>query len=129
VDDHITARRGFSSLLGRHPDVDLLREASDGEAAVRMVREIKPDLILMDVKMPKLVGLEATRIIHSEFPDIWITGLSIYETNNYAKKMLNAEESAYLSKTSRPARPFDTISGEDKQQADFQESNLLDQFF
>jgi PAS domain S-box-containing protein len=98
VDDHAVMRQGLSSLLSLQPDIEIVGEASDGEEAVDMARKIIPDIILMDISMPKMNGIEATRVIHSEFPGIRIIGLSMHAGNGQASTMLSAGASAYQSK-------------------------------
>jgi PAS domain S-box-containing protein len=98
VDDHAVMRQGLSSLLSLQSDIEIVGQASDGEEAVNLARKIIPDVILMDISMPKINGIEATRIIHSEFPDIRIIGLSMYTGNGQATAMINAGASAYQSK-------------------------------
>jgi PAS domain S-box-containing protein len=99
VDDHPVMREGLSRMLDSHADMEVIGEASDGEEAVRMAQKLIPDVILMDIRMPKMDGLEATRIIHAEFPHIRIVGLSMYDEDDQAEAMLDAGASAYRSKS------------------------------
>jgi len=112
VDDHSIMREGLSSMLGLQPDIEVVGEASNGEEAVHLAREIIPDVILMDVNMPKMNGLEATRIIHSEFPHIRIIGLSMYDADEHATAMFHAGASAYRSKSENTELLLATIRGE-----------------
>jgi len=98
VDDHAVMRKGLSTLLVQ-ADLEVVGEAADGEEAVDMARKLKPDVILMDISMPKMNGIEATRIIHAEFPEIRIIGLSMYEAADQAAAMFEAGASAYRSKS------------------------------
>ena len=68
ADDHAVVRAGTRQLLERQPDLRVVGEAADGEEAVRLAKELKPDLVVMDVRMPKLSGVEATRRIKAEAP-------------------------------------------------------------
>jgi len=68
ADDHNIVRQVFSTMLNLQSDIEVIGEASGGETAVRMARELMPDAILMDINMPNMNGIEATRIIHLEFP-------------------------------------------------------------
>jgi DNA-binding NarL/FixJ family response regulator len=78
VDDHLVMRQGLAGLLSMDPDFDIVGEASDGESALKLVRELRPDVVLMDIGMPKMDGIQATRIIHKELPEICIIGLSMF---------------------------------------------------
>jgi DNA-binding NarL/FixJ family response regulator len=86
-------------------------EASDGEEAVKLACKIVPDVILMDFSMPNMDGLEATRIIHSEFPHIHIIGLSMYDEDYQATAMINAGASSYRSKSENMDRLLADIRG------------------
>lgn len=101
VDDHAVMRQGMSSLLSYHYDIDIVGEASDGEAAVDLARKVNPDVILMDISMPRMNGIEATRIIHSESPHIRIIGLSMFDAADQQSAMLAAGATAYCSKSGR----------------------------
>ncbi len=99
VDDHTVVRKGFAALLKREPDIEIAGEAADGQQAVEMVRQNHFDVILMDYNMPHLNGVDATKIIHAEFPDIHIIGLSMFDENELANAMIQAGATAFLSKT------------------------------
>jgi len=114
VDDHPVMRDGLSRMLNSIYDMEVVGEASDGEEAVHMARKLVPDVILMDISMPKMDGLEATRIIHAEFPHIRIIGLSMYDENDQAKAMLNAGASAYRSKSGNSDRLLAAIRAEEQ---------------
>jgi len=99
ADDHPLIRQGIRTLLEREPDFDIVAEASDGEEAVKLTSEYNPDVILMDVGMPKLSGLEATRMIKTEHPDICVLVLTIHDDERYIIGFLKAGASGYLLKT------------------------------
>lgn len=76
----------------------MVGDAADGKAAVEMVRGLIPDLVIMDINMPKMNGIEATEQIHSEFPDLPIIGLSMFDREDVGQAMLNAGATDCLSK-------------------------------
>ncbi len=99
VDDHVIMRQGLAHLLKAQPDMDVVGEASDGQSAIAMARQFLPDVIIMDMSMPVMNGPEATRIIHSEMPDIQVIGLSMFEEEEKAEVMRRAGAVRYLTKT------------------------------
>ena len=114
ADDHPVTREGLSRMFDMHSDIEVVGEASDGEQAVHITRKTGPDVILMDINMPNMDGLEATKIIHSEFPHIRIIGLSMYDEDDQADAMVNAGASAYRSKSDGTDRLLAAIRGEDQ---------------
>jgi CheY-like chemotaxis protein len=98
VDDHIMVRQGLNSLLDLQSDIAVVGEASSGEEAVQLALQLQPDVILMDIRMPKIDGIEATQLIHSKLPDTRIIGLSMKDAEDQAAAMLKAGAAAYLSK-------------------------------
>jgi CheY-like chemotaxis protein len=99
ADDHLITRQGITSLLNEHSDMKVVGEAADGEEAVKMARELQPDVILMDISMPKMNGIESTKVIHSEFPHIRIIGLSMHAEAGTTRAMLDGGAVAFLSKS------------------------------
>jgi two-component system, NarL family, response regulator LiaR len=99
ADDHILLRQGTAELLQHEPDIEIAGEASNGEEALRLAKALKPDVIIMDIRMPALSGLEATRRIRSEYPKIQILILTAYEDEQYIFSLLQAGASGYLLKT------------------------------
>ncbi|SHE80272.1 PAS domain S-box-containing protein [Fodinibius roseus] len=99
VDDHQMVRKGFRKIIEDEDDVVVAGEAGDGGEAVSLSRETAPDIVLMDVNMPKMDGIEATRRITSEMPGIRIIGLSLHDEKRVMEKMRSAGASAYLTKT------------------------------
>jgi len=99
ADDHPVLRQGLHTMLGLQPDIEVVGEASDGKKTVELARKMVPDVILMDIDMPNMNGVEATRRIHSEFPGIRIIGLSLYDEESQADAMIRAGASAYRCKS------------------------------
>ena len=111
ADDHAVMRQGLASLLGAEDDIEVVGQAADGEQAVEKAQSLVPDVILMDVSMPRLNGVQATRIIHARQPDIRIIGLSMFDETDGATAMLEAGAVAYLTKTGESAKLLDAIRG------------------
>jgi len=98
VDDHALIREGLRSLLEKQPDVQVVGEAEDGRRAYELVAELSPDIVIMDVTMPRLGGSEATRQITSEFPSIKVIALSIHSKRRFVADMLSAGAAGYILK-------------------------------
>ena len=98
VDDHELAREALCSIFGREPDLQVVGEAADGEEAVVLVRRLRPDLVLMDVRMPGTDGLAATRTIRAEVPATRVLLLTTYDTSEYVLEGLRAGADGYLLK-------------------------------
>lgn len=98
VDDHVAVRQGIRTLLEMHSELDVVGEASDGLEAVELVRNLEPDIVLMDVRMPVMNGIEATRQIRSEVPRTLVVGLSIYEDSCVVEMMKEAGAAVCVSK-------------------------------
>ncbi|MFY9742458.1 MAG: PAS domain S-box protein [Candidatus Sulfotelmatobacter sp.] len=100
VDDHEVLRRGVRSLLQDQPNYEVCGEAVDGQDAVEKARELKPDVIVMDISMPRLSGLEATSLIRSSLPDCEVVLLSQHDAPEMARQALKAGARGYVIKTS-----------------------------
>jgi CheY-like chemotaxis protein len=98
VDDHTVVRQGIFALLSFHSDIEMVGEAGDGREAVEKARQLQPDVILMDINMPGIDGIQATRIIHSELPCVRIIGLSMHDKQDQADQMIQAGAFAYCTK-------------------------------
>jgi two-component system, NarL family, response regulator NreC len=99
VDDHATLRRGLRALLGTHPRWGCCAEADSGEEAIRLAGEFKPDVILMDVSMPGMGGIRATKTIHEASPTIRILLLTLHKSTELLRAGLSAGAVAYVLKS------------------------------
>lgn len=99
VDDHRIVRQGIASMLARQNDIVVVGEAADGREAIEKARELCPDVVLMDVSMPGMNGIDATRVIHNELDGTEIIGLSMFEMEEIGQQMLDAGARTYLPKS------------------------------
>jgi len=99
ADDHGIVRQGLKSLLQSRLNLEVVGEAEDGEAAVKMVKDLKPDVVIMDITMPNLNGVEATRLIREENPNVKIVALSMHPEKHIVREILEAGASAYVLKS------------------------------
>jgi DNA-binding NarL/FixJ family response regulator len=98
VDDHSLVRRGFRRILEDEPDMEVAGEASDGEEAVKLAKELRPKVVLMDCALPHLSGLQATRKILEALPDTLILMLSMHEEETLVRQALDAGAKGYVLK-------------------------------
>ena len=98
ADDHTILRQGIKSLLDNQEGIEVIGEAKDGREALRIIEETLPDVILMDIAMPGLNGLEATRRIKKKFPRMKVLVLTMYTNEEYIFQILNAGANGYLVK-------------------------------
>lgn len=103
ADDHKIVREGLVGLVSRQPGIQVVAEAEDGRAALNLARRLRPDVVLMDVNMPHMDGIEATAMIVRDLPDTKVIGLSMHSDAEIAARMREAGAVAYLSKDG-PAR-------------------------
>ncbi len=100
AEDHDIFRKGICSLIEKVPDMEIVGEAADGEDAVRKAGELKPDIVIMDVMLPGMNGIEATKAINEKVLDTKIVTLSLHSDREYIVGMLKAGSSGYLLKDS-----------------------------
>ena len=114
VDDHAVVRSGLKMLLANETDVEIVGEAGNGSEAVTLAGSARPDVILMDIGLPDMTGIEAARLIKSKFPKISIVALTIHEDEEYFFKMLEAGASGYVPKRAAPEELLTAIRAASK---------------
>jgi two-component system response regulator NreC len=100
VDDHAVVRQGFRMILGAQPDMKIVGEAGNGREAISQAAELQPDVVVMDVAMPELNGIEATRRIAESSPRVRVLALSMHKDSVYVREILRAGAKGYLLKES-----------------------------
>lgn len=98
VDDHAILREGLRALLSHYEEIEVIGEAQDGLAAIIFIEDTKPDIVIMDIAMPGMCGIEATRLIHEKFPEVRVLILSQHDDWQYVKPLLEAGAAGYLTK-------------------------------
>jgi PAS domain S-box-containing protein len=111
ADDHKVLRQGLIQILSGQPNIKVVGEAVNGLEAVQLARQLKPDVIVMDVSMPQMDGIEATRRIKSELPDIRVIGLSMHADEHISQLMRGAGAEAFVAKTASSAELLEAIYG------------------
>jgi NarL family two-component system response regulator LiaR len=111
VDDHTVVRSGLGAVLMSYDDMSLVGEASNGEEAIRLCQQLKPDVVLMDLMMPVVDGVAATRTIHEKMPEIGIIALTSFNERDMVEGALKAGAMSYLLKTVSAAELIDAIRG------------------
>lgn len=109
ADDHVTVRHGLKLLIEGQPDMKVIAEASDGAAAIQQTLALKPDVVVMDISMPGMNGLVATRELKQKQPDIAIITLTRHGDDAYLQELLRAGVSGYVLKQSAPAELLQAI--------------------
>jgi DNA-binding NarL/FixJ family response regulator len=99
VDDSKIVQEGLARLLRGEPDIEIVGEAFDGEKAIDLTRRFRPDVMTMDINLPGMSGIQATRAIHAEFPEVRVIGLSIFEEGEMADSMRAAGAVGYVAKS------------------------------
>jgi len=99
ADDHGIVRQGLKSLIEHQSDMEVIAEAEDGRVAVELAKELRPDVVVMDISMPALNGMEATRLILQDNEDIKVIALSMHSDKHIVMETLEAGASAYVLKS------------------------------
>ena len=111
ADDHALFRVAIGTLLASEPDLEVVGEAADGEEALALCRKLRPDLVLMDVSMPGISGIAATRTIKAEFPKTGVLVLTAHAKEELLLEAIRAGAAGYLLKTASPAELIGAIRG------------------
>jgi NarL family two-component system response regulator LiaR len=111
VDDHTVVRSGLGAVLMSYDDMQLIGEASNGDEAIRLCQQLKPDVVLMDLMMPVVDGVSATRTIHEKMPDINIIALTSFNERDMVEGALKAGALSYLLKTVSAEELINAIRG------------------
>lgn len=102
VDDHTLFRRGIRKMLEAEDDMEVLGEAASGSEALRLTRELMPDVVLLDIQMPQMDGIEACRALHRELPHLGIVFVTMYENDEFVFRGLQAGGRGYILKDADP---------------------------
>ena len=109
ADDHKLLRAGLKLLLQRNPDLTVVGEAADGEQTLQLFQQLEPDLLLLDLSMPKMDGLDCLREIKSRWPEAKVIVLTMHEDENYIKQAMQAGAAAYVHKSAADTDLFKAI--------------------
>lgn len=109
ADDHAVVREGTRRILNQEEDIEVVSEASDGEEAVRLAKQYKPDVAIIDISMPKMDGIEATRQIKALYPEMVVLILSAYDDDQFVFSLLEAGAAGYLLKSVHGQELVDAI--------------------
>jgi len=109
AEDHSTVREGIKMLVNAQTDMRVVGEAGNGSAAITTVREKRPDVVVMDISMPEMNGLSATRKLKAEFPDVKILTLTRHSDDSFLEQLIAAGASGYVLKQSAPAELVNAI--------------------
>lgn len=109
AEDHAIVRRGIRLLLDDQPDIEVIGEATDGREAITLVEQLRPDVVLMDLAMPSINGLEATHTIRKRFPEVQVVALTVHESDEYFFQMIEAGAAGYVLKGADPALLLEAI--------------------
>lgn len=110
ADDHILIREGFKRLIENQPNLEIVGEAGDGWEALQKIKDLKPHIALIDIAMPRLDGLEVTRLAKESTPETQIIIISTYSKEAYVRQSLNAGALGYVLKTAPPSDIINAIN-------------------
>ena len=100
ADDHAIVREGLKALINGQPGMEVVGEAADGRTACAKAKDIRPDIVVMDVSMPELNGVQATRELRAQCPDVKVLALTVHEERSYLRDLIEAGASGYVLKRS-----------------------------
>lgn len=109
VDDHALFRQGLARILEMEEDIVVVGEAANGQEALERAAELRPHVVLMDINMPVVNGLEATRRLHRKLPHVGIIGLTIHDDEEYLRELIKEGAQGYLLKDTEPVRVVEAI--------------------
>ena len=110
VDDHPVVRKGLQSCLSKQERISVVGEAGDGDEALVKIRELMPDVVLMDISMPKMNGLAVTEVLRKEQPAIKVLVLSVHNNKDYIFRIIQAGAHGYISKEASPEELLEAIT-------------------
>ena len=110
ADDHSVVREGLKNILSSRSDFEVVGDAKDGREALIVSQTMRPDILVLDIAMPELNGLEAVDVIKTELPDVAIVVLSMHDNDNYIQHVLKAGAMGYVLKASEPGEIFEAIT-------------------
>ena len=109
VDDHPAFRKGLAALIESEPDLSVVAETGDGRESIELYRKVRPDVVLMDLRLPGFSGVEAIQAIRKEFPDARVIVVTTYDTDEDVYRALQSGAKSYLLKDMFPEQIFDAI--------------------
>lgn len=109
ADDHHLVRQGLAQLLASEPDIRVVAQAADGEEAVEKAKLYRPDVVLMDIHMPRLDGIEATRRIAERYPEVSVVMLTMYGDEGHLFEAIKAGARGYVLKSAKPEQLLETL--------------------